>query len=183
MKRPAHRGVDALVDDLGELGLVDAHGHGCAQRLVVEGGGGGVQHDALHRRLPHHLPAVVVVRPLLVAAELQQAAGGVGVHDVDLARLESLGAGVGIDDRLEGDGAQVGKALAPVVGISGDGHVAVGDPVREHERSRADRVRCAVGVVEHRRRGDIARLRLGQVVGERCPRCLHVDGHGERSGH
>ena len=35
-EEPVHGGVDALVDDLGELGLVDALGHGRPQGRVVE---------------------------------------------------------------------------------------------------------------------------------------------------
>ena len=43
--------------------------------------------------------------------------------------------------------------------------------------------RAAVGAVEHGRRGDVAGLGLGQVVGERGPRRLQVDGDRQRSGH
>ena len=43
---------------------------------------------------------------------------------------------VGVDDRLVGDGVEVGVALAPVVGIPGGRHVAVGHPVLEDEGAR-----------------------------------------------
>ncbi len=89
-----------------------------------------------------------------------------------------------VDDRLVRDGVEVGvPPLAPVVRVPGGRHVAVGDPVLEDEGTGPDRVRrAAVGGVEHRRRSDVAGLRLGQVVGEGGPRRLQVDRDRQRPG-
>ncbi len=133
-------GRTLLVDLLGVLGPVDRHGRGAANRGVVEGGGCRVEQDAVHVRFADDVAAVIDVGVTLVAAELGDDLRRVGHHDVDGPRLERLGAGVGVDDRLEGDLVEVGQTGPPVVGVGRGGEVAVGHPLLEDEGPGADRV-------------------------------------------
>ena len=172
----AHR-EDALVDDLGVLLAVDGHGGGPPDVGVVERLGQAVELHAVHVRLAGDVRAVVDVGVAVVAPELRDDLRGVGDHQVDGARLERLGPGRLVGDRLVGDLRQVRHALAPVVGVGRGGEMVVGDPLLEHEGPGADRVRRAVGVGQHGRRrdvGDLAADAAGQVVGEGTQGSLKV---------
>ena len=124
---------------------------------------------------------VVEVAVALVVLELEDGGGQVGVHDVDVARLQRVGPLLGVGDGSVGDRVEIGEALAPVVGVALGGEVVVGGPLLELERPRADRTLRSLGIGDHRGRGDVAGLAAdatGEVGGERHPWLLEVDGHG-----
>ncbi len=147
-------------------------------------GSADVDHDEVHVGLAHDALGVVEVPVALVVLELQDAGWQVGVHDVDVARLQRVGALLRVGDGSVGDRVEIGEALAPVVGVALGGEVVVGDPFLELEGPGADRMLRSLGIGDHRGGGDVAGLAAdapGQVGRKRHPRLLECHGDGVRA--